>query len=123
MLIEIDEIHPPKVGGKVSQIVADGQKYEIWPEKLGDVAVGRRYEVEVREREFNGRTIRSISKIAPASKTATPVPAAAATASSTTGEAEYVGRVLAALIAAGTIDKQSIAAATAWLRRVWREQP
>jgi len=123
MLIEIAEIHPPKVGGKVSQIVADGQKYEIWPDKLGGVAVGRHYEVEVREREFNGRTIRSISKIAPAPNAVAAVPAAAATASPNTGEAEYVGRVLAALIAAGMIDKQQIAAATAWLRKVWREQP
>ena len=121
MLIEIDEIHPPKVGGKVSQIVAAGQRYEIWPDKLGGVAVGRRYEVELRERDYNGRVIRSIAKIAPVAQAAAAAPAATATAPPTTGEAEYVGRVLAALIAAGTIDKQSIAAATAWLRKVWRE--
>jgi len=122
MLIEIDEIHPPKPGGKMSKIVAAGERFDIWPDKLDGVAVGQRYEVEVKDREFNGRTFRSIAKIAPAAKAEAPAPAAtSAAAAATAGEAEYVGRVLAALIAAGAVDKQSIAAATAWLRKTWRE--
>ena len=121
MLIEIDEIHPPKPGGKMSKIVAAGERFDIWPDKLDGVAVGRRYEVEVKDREFNGRTFRSIAKIAPAPEVASTNGAAAPVTASPAGEAEYVGRVLAALIAAGSVDKQSIAAATAWLRKTWRE--
>jgi hypothetical protein len=49
VLIEVSEIHPPKIGGKVSRIVAaDGQKYEIWRDKLHGVAPARRDEVEAR---------------------------------------------------------------------------
>jgi hypothetical protein len=36
------------------------------------------------------------------------------------GEAEYVGRVLAALIAKGECDKAQVATATTFLRKVWR---
>jgi hypothetical protein len=122
MLIEIDEIHPPKPGGKMSKIVAAGERYDIWPDKLDGVAVGRRYEVEIKDREFNGRTFKSIAKIAPAAGAAAAVPTATAPAAAAlAGEAEYVGRVLAALIVAGAIEKQSIPAATAWLRKAWRD--
>jgi hypothetical protein len=122
-LIDIAEIHPPRAGGKVSKIVAEsGEKYEIWPDKLDGVTVGRSYMVEIREREYQGRTISSITKIAPTPQVpAARAPTTAAPASPSTGEAQYVGLVLAALIAKGEVEKTSIAAATQWLRRMWRE--
>lgn len=123
MLIEITEIHPPKIGGKVSRIVAaDGEQYDIWPEKLDGIKVGNRYQIEIKERDYNGRTFKSIKSIAPApaaaSTAAEPRPQGAAPAC---GEAEYVGRVVAALIAKGDLDKAKIPEATAWLRKLWRE--
>ena len=121
-LIDIAEIHPPRAGGKVSRIVAEsGERYEIWPDKLDGFTVGRSYMVEIREREYQGRTISSITKIAPAPQVLAPAPTIAAPASPSTGEAQYVGRVIAALIAKGDLDKNGIAAATHWLRQLWRQ--
>src|SRR5215471_5761481 len=102
-LIDIAEIHPPRAGGKVSRIVAEsGERYEIWPDKLDGFTVGRSYMVEIREREYQGRTISSITKIAPAPQVPAPAPTIAAPASPSTDEAQYVGRVIAALIAKGS---------------------
>src|SRR5262249_8123546 len=105
------------------KIVAEsGETLEIWPDKLDGVTVGRSYMVEIREREYQGRTISSITKIAPAPQVpAAPAPTTAAPASPSTGEAQYVGLVLAALIANGGVEKTQIAAATHWLRQLWRQ--
>lgn len=124
MLIDVTEIHPPKIGGKVCKIVAaDGEHYQIWPEKLTGVDVGKRYEAEITERDYNGRTFKSIKSIVPAPM---PVPESQSTPvqknCDASGEAEYVGRVLAALITKGqVVERSQIAAATEWLRKVWRQ--
>jgi hypothetical protein len=128
MLIQVAETHPPRPGGKVAYLhAADGQKFEIWPEKLDGVQVGRAYEIEIRERAYDGRTIRSITRITPAATPAVaPAPVSSGSpgtrlnASPHPGEAEYVGRVLAGLIAKGECDKAQVATATAFLRKVWR---
>jgi hypothetical protein len=126
MLIEVTEIHDPKPGGRVSRIVAaDGQHYEIWPDKLSGVTPGRRYEVETGEREFNGCTIKKITKIAPAKDAEPPsgkVGNISPLAAPSSGEAEYVGRVLAALIAKGEVTVNQVPAYTMRLREVWRQQ-
>src|SRR5215475_4167167 len=105
MLIEVTEIHPVKPGGKVARLVAaDGIRYEIWPEKLEGVTPGKRYEVEITERQYNGRTFKSVAKITPAREEvvpngntqASPKGTDSSPRSATGGEAEYVGRVLAA---------------------------
>lgn len=126
MIIEVTETHPPAPGKRVGYIhTSTGQRFECWPDKMNTIVVGRSYEVELREREYNGRTITSVAKIAPAdgAPASDPRPINRSENGSAAGEAEYVGRVLAALIEAGQIDKQSIAAATSWLRKVWKEQP
>lgn len=129
MLIEVTATTPPRVGGKVAHIkTADGARFEIQPDKLDGIQVGKAYEVETRERDWQGRTIRSITTIAPATVNGTAVNGAPAAIASTQasphpGEAEYVGRVLAALIAKGEVDKDKIAAATGWLRKLWRQTP
>jgi hypothetical protein len=125
MLIEVSEIHPPKVGGKVARIVAaDGERYEIWPDKLAGVAAGKRYDVETTSREFNGRTFKSIKTITPLREEPQPPMSAKLPTLDTSpaaGEAEYVGRVLAALIIKGEINGAQIANTTARLRKIWRE--
>lgn len=61
--IEVTAIRPPKEGKKVATVVAaTGQSYEIWPDKMAGIREGGRYEVEVKEREWNSRTIRQIVK-------------------------------------------------------------
>jgi hypothetical protein len=66
MLIEVTEKHPAAPGKKVATVVAaGGAKFDIWPEQLAAIQVGGRYEVEVSDREYNGRTYRKITKATP----------------------------------------------------------
>jgi hypothetical protein len=118
MLIEVSEIHPTKIGGKVSRIVAaDGERYEFWPDKLAGVVPGERCEVDIKERQYNERTIRSITKIVPAAPPATDINGPEV---SYPGEAEFVGRVLGALIIKSEIGANHIAKTTTRLRQIWR---
>jgi hypothetical protein len=101
MLIEIAETHPPQFGKKVATVVAaGGQKFEIWPEKLAGLQVGASYDVDVADREYNGRTIRKITKATPAT-----APAA------TNGNAVPSGEV--------KNDKAELYATTKMLRGLW----
>lgn len=132
MIIDVADISPPGAGKKMARITSStGQAYQIWPDKLGRIHVGGRYEIETRDREWEGRTYVSIVKIEPAAE---PPPArpstgeipqlnAAKPPSPHAGEAEYVGRVLAALIAAGQVDLRSLVETTQWLRMAWRTEP
>jgi hypothetical protein len=66
MLIEVTEKHPAAPGKKVATVVAaGGTRFDIWPEQLANIQVGGRYEVEVADREFNGRVYRKIVKATP----------------------------------------------------------
>src|SRR6266446_6121079 len=108
MLIEIAETHPPKLGKKVAKVVAaGGQEFEIWPEKLAGLHVGARYDVDVDEREYNGRTIKKITKATPANGAtngaAKPTANGNAGTAATSGEPEFVATVLAALIMKGEV--------------------
>jgi hypothetical protein len=130
MLIEITETHPPKVGKKVAKVVAaGGQEFEIWPEKLAGLQVGARYDVDVDEREYNGRTIKKITKATPANGAAKPAGngrqdafgISAAPAPVTSGEPQFVATVLAALIMKGEVvnNKRQLFEATNMLRGLW----
>ena len=129
-LIDIAEIHPPRAGGRVANIIAKGgKKFEIWPEKLDGIVVGKSYMVQISTRDYQGRTIFKIVKISPAPDVplrpaADPAPATTTTTQAfpAAGEAHYVGPVLAALITSGAVDKTQIASATGWLRRIWQER-
>ncbi len=118
MLIAVAETHPPKAGGRVAHVVAaDGAKFEIWPDKLGGIQVGGRYEVEVEDREYNGRTFRKIVKATPvngvtshtANGNGTTKPAgngnghAPATGPVSATEAAFVREVLVAMIMKGDV--------------------
>jgi hypothetical protein len=62
MLIEIAEKHPAAPGKKVARIVAaGGATFDIWPEQLGSIQIGGKYDVEVTDREYNGRVYRKIT--------------------------------------------------------------
>jgi hypothetical protein len=64
MLIEVAGIEPPPYGKKVGHVrTVKGLRFEAWPDKLAVLQVGQRYHVETAEREYNGRTIRKITKV------------------------------------------------------------
>jgi hypothetical protein len=63
MLIEVAEKHPAQAGKKVATVIAaGGDTFQIWPEQLASIQVGSRYEVEVTDREYNGRVYHKITK-------------------------------------------------------------
>ena len=73
MLIEVAETHSPQQGKKVGHIkTRTGQTFEVWPDKLAGFQIGGRYRIEVAEREYQGRTIRKITKAQPADGAAPP---------------------------------------------------
>jgi hypothetical protein len=79
MLIEVAETHPAPPGKKVASVIAvGGAKFDIWPEQLGSILVGGRYEVEVSQREFNGRIYQKITKATPVNGTAAAAPTSTA---------------------------------------------
>jgi hypothetical protein len=124
MLIEIAETHPPQYGKKVATVVAaGGQKFEIWPEKLAGIQVGAKYEVDVAEREYNGRVIQKITKATPVNGAArsTAANGHSAPAPVTNGEPEFVATVLAALIMKGEVqnNKRQLLDTTNMLRGLW----
>jgi len=122
MLIEVAETHPPQYGKKVATVIAKGgDKFEIWPEKLVDLKAGAKYEVDVAEREYNGRTIRKITNATPVNGTAKPANGHAPTATTADGEPEFVATVLAALILKGEVanNKRQLFDATQMLRGLW----
>jgi outer membrane receptor for Fe3+-dicitrate len=66
VLIQIAETHPAAPGKKTASVVAvGGSKFDCWPEMLAKIEIGRRYEVEVKDRVFQGRTYQSITKATP----------------------------------------------------------
>jgi hypothetical protein len=125
MLIEVKETHPPKAANRSGTVVTlDGQKFDCWPNVLSRIRIGMRYEVET---STNDRGFTSITQVKPAG-TATPAGFAregAATATpavaAPSGEAEFVGRVLHALILKGDViyNTQQLEKATALLRGIW----
>jgi hypothetical protein len=101
MLIEIAETHPAQVGRKSATVIAKGgQKFDVWPEQLANFRVGAKYDVDVSERTFKGRTYQSITKATPADGAARTNGAAASAAN---GESQFVGAVFAGLIGAGHV--------------------
>jgi hypothetical protein len=122
-IIEIAAIRPPKEGKKVATVVAgDGRSFEMWPEKAAPLKIGERYDIEIEEREFNGRPIRKITKAKPAGAAANgnarSIPISPAPADA---ELAFVSSTLNAFIAAGKIglDARELGQATQLLRLLW----
>jgi hypothetical protein len=124
-IIEIASIRPPKEGKKVATVVAaSGQSFEIWPDKMAGLQEGARYEVEIKEREWNSRTIRQIVKTKPASEAPSGGEgrtSADPKASAADAELAFVSSTLNAFIAAGKIglDARELGQATQLLRLLW----
>jgi hypothetical protein len=66
VLIQVAETHPAAPGKKTASVVAvGGSKFDCWPEMLAKIEIGRCYEIEVKDRVFQGRTYQSITKATP----------------------------------------------------------
>jgi hypothetical protein len=120
LTIEIAETHPPANGRKLARVkTKTGEEFGIWPERLSTIRVGERYEIEVAENEFNGRTYRKITKAKPAGA-ATP---AAAAQDGGDAERRFVGDMLAAGVRSGAIpfNVADLHTAIVMLRALWRD--
>lgn len=124
-IIEIASIRAPKEGKKVGTVVdTNGRPFEIWPDKMNGLTEGGRYEVEIREREWNSRTIRQITKAKPAETVqaangnARTIPIATVAPDA---ELAFVSSALNAFIAAGKVnlDARELIQATTTLRMLW----
>jgi hypothetical protein len=60
-IIAIAGIRPPNGRGKSYTVeTADGNELSIWPDKLGLLRSGEQYEVQIADKENNGRTYHNI---------------------------------------------------------------
>ena len=119
MLIEVAETHPAQVGRRSATVVAKGgQRFDVWPEQLADFQVGAKYDVDVSERTYRGRTYHSIIKATPVNGAARPINGGAAAAE---GESQFVGAALGGLLAGRhiTYDKKQLYDATQLLRDLY----
>jgi hypothetical protein len=119
--IEVRYADPPKAGKKLATVkTVEGQLFGVKPAQLGLLQPGQTYKVEYSEREWQGRTYQTITKIEPASQHNGHKPQAQ---SSPDGEREFVTRILATIIAAHAIDvrQDAITNTVRMLRTVYRE--
>jgi len=118
------ETHPAPAGRKSATVVArGGQKFDVWPEQLANFQVGAKYDIDVSERTFKGRTYQSITKATPANGAAKPTTNGSATGTTahTDSEPQFVATVLAALVMKGEVvnNKRQLFEATNMLRGLW----
>lgn len=127
--VTVAYVNPPKEGRKTGSIkTIDGAFYDVYPEKLGLFEHNGIYEIEYSEREYNGRTYRTVTSVA--GKGMAPPrqggggrnnqyrPTAPQDA-----ERMYVCALLASGIRAGVLDLSTVAVASATnaLRAAWAE--
>lgn len=119
--IEVAFANPPKDGKKQGTVkTKDGQLLGVWPDKLGLLRPGNSYQVEVSEREWNGRVFKTITKVTPQAATKQDN---APAATPQDHEFEFVARVLPAMVAACMVGREQadITGAARMLRKVYRE--
>jgi hypothetical protein len=126
LTIEVAETHPPQNGRKLAKVkTRTGEEFWIWPDKLGALRVGQRYEIEVAESEFNGRTYRKITKAKQVGAVAPAAPRATTTPANDGGDAErrFVCDMLTAAVRNGAIgfNASDLRGAVAMLRALWRD--
>lgn len=64
--IEVRFVNEPQGSQKTGSIKgAHGEVFSVWPEALPDFQVGKVYDIEFNEREFKGKTYRTVKRIMP----------------------------------------------------------
>jgi hypothetical protein len=126
-VIKIKYANPPKDGKKQASVrTEDNQIFGVWPDKFGLLQPGRTYQVEYKERVFEGKTYRTIVKCEPVKDVEEPPSGLAQSSqrsSQKDGEVEFVARLLAASISACAVahKEESLIAEARMLRSVYRE--
>lgn len=115
-------INPPAPGKSRGSIVGmDGQRIGAFGEKIGLFEVGKTYEVEYVESEYNGsmlKNVRSAKEIAsaPAAQGTAHIPAAAPFR---TPEQMSVTEIICAYIASGRCEPDKLKEIIGYVRRAW----
>lgn len=110
-VIKVAFANKPKEGKKQGTVKTDeGAIYGVWPDKLGLLQPGRSYKIEFKEREYDGRTFRTITKCEPCE----PAPALAeqpgdAPSSKSTDETTFIARVVSAGVASQQVEFNAVA--------------
>jgi hypothetical protein len=129
MLIEIAALAPPDSAKRKPAVVTtvSGRTFDAWPDVYGKLQIGRRYTIEVAEREFKNRTYYKITRVqpvdAPANGNVAPkIEAPQQPAPIGDAERAFVTAALGAFIQAGQVgaDENELGRVTLMLRRVWR---
>lgn len=121
--ITVQYANPPKEGKKQGSIkTTDGVVYGVFPDKLGLLRPQQTYAIEFDEREFNGRTYKTIRKVRPAAREPQN-DNGRSPSHSLDAEFEFVTRCLPAMISAymAGSKQETIAAAARMLRRAYRD--
>lgn len=123
--IEVQSASGPKPGKKQGVIkTTSGEMFGIWPDKLGLLRPGRRYNVEFKVREHEGRPYKTITKVNPVQVEASDAPLQPALpAASSQQEADAVIQLVAAGIQSQQIEfnPQAIGRALRMAHAVYRE--
>jgi hypothetical protein len=126
-VIKIKYANPPKDGKKQPTVrTDDNQIFGVWPQQFGLLQPGRTYKVEFSEREYQGKTYRTITKCEP-TKDVEETPSGLAQQSQRSSqkdaETEFVARLLAASISACAVahKEDALIAEARMLRSVYRQ--
>lgn len=126
-VVKIKYADAPREGRKMPTVkTSEGERFEVLQELFGLFQPGRSYRIEWSERQFNGRTYRTITRCnlaeeaAPAANNNKAALTSAAPAAA--GEEAFVARLLAASIAACAVghSAEALIAEARMLRAVYR---
>lgn len=122
--IQVAYVNQPREGKTKGSIKTDqGIFYEVSPNQLGLFRPGATYEIEFSERNWNGKTYRTVNKCRPQDKPAAVRSEPSPVAPGDDKEFEFVARVLSASIHACAVEytQKGLADAARMLRNVYRE--
>lgn len=123
--VKVAFVNQPKEGKTKGSIkTSEGEYYEVFPNQLGLFRPGASYEIDYSERNWNGKTYRTVNKCRPQDKPAVVrSDEQQASVAGNSEELEFVARVLSASIQACAVEytQQGLAEAARMLRNVYRE--
>jgi hypothetical protein len=126
-VIKIKYADPPKDGRKQATVkTEDNQIFGVWPKEFGLFQPGRIYRVEFSEREWKGKTFKTITKCEPVldvEETPSGLAQQSQRSSQKDAETEFVARLMAASISACAVGHkpENLIAEALMLRSVYRE--
>lgn len=123
--VSVAFVNQPKEGkAKGSIKTTEGEYYEVFPNQLGLFRPGASYEIDYSERNWNGKTYRTVNKCRPQDKPAVVRSSEQApVAGGNSEEFEFVARALSASIQACAVEytQQGLTEAARMLRQAYRD--